>query len=157
MKNRDLIKLQNGLNQVGRLTGVKFGYAISKNLDKVMREVKSLQDPIKPSDEWAAIEEKISEIHKLHCDKGTDGSPLIVNNMLVFDKSADKHDKALADLEKKNQEAYDARKVIMDEYEKMLDEDVAADFVIHKINMEHVPESITTQQFFGILPIIEEE
>lgn len=157
MKNRELFGLEKGLNSVGKLTGVKFGYAVAKNLTKVMSELETIKSCLKKDDTWLEVEKKQQEIHVEFCDKNADDSPAVTNGMYTFNAQKDAHDKALAKLEKNNQDAYDARNKLNEEYNEFLEKDVSPDFKLHKLKIEFVPEAITTQQLFGILPILEEE
>ena len=157
MKNRDLFGLEKGLNAVGNLQGVKFGYAVSKNLERVMSELKSLTSTLTKDEEWQAIENLQQECHKKYCDKKDDGSQVVINGMLSFVEKGKEHEKALDAIEKKHKDAYAKRKELVEEYNKVLDEEVSSDFRIYKLKLEFVPEIITTQQLFGILPILEDE
>ena len=49
MKNKDIFKLYNGLNMVGTLKGVKFSYAIVKNLDSINPTIESIKETLKKS------------------------------------------------------------------------------------------------------------
>ena len=47
MKNRDLVTLYNGLQGCGHLTGVKFSYAIAKNIKKLNPTMEVIQEEVK--------------------------------------------------------------------------------------------------------------
>ena len=159
MKKREVLALWINLNKLGELTGVKFAYAIAKNINTLRPEVESLDKSIELSDDFKKYDEARVKLVEKHADKDKDGNPkkkispdgkqeyVVEENQSVFDKEFDA-------LKKKNADVLTAREKQIDEYNSMLDTD--SDFKPFKINLDVVPEQITAQQLSGIYDIIEE-
>ena len=68
MKKREVLALWINLNKLGELTGVKFAYAVAKNINVLRPEVESLEKAIELSERFkeydatrVALEEKYEE------------------------------------------------------------------------------------------------
>lgn len=155
LMNRDLFGLLDGFAAVGDLRGVKFAYAVAKNKDRVMREVRPLQKSIEPSKEVNEYEKERIKLCKIHCQKDEGGQPLIQNGVYVGVDGKPEFEKAVAELKEKFKEPLDKQKEDKEEYDRLLDEEVEIEF--HQLRFEDVPEVITVAQMSAIFPIIADE
>ena len=154
VKNKqDALNLYNSLDKLGDLTGVKFAYGISKNINILKPEVDALQEASKPSDEFTAYEKLREELLKKHAKKDKDDKPVIVDNSYVL---ADQKgfDVGFKKIQKEHKKAIDDRQAQVDEVEKLLKEKV--EVKLHMIKTEDVPENISTAQFHSISDLIED-
>ena len=61
MKKEDLLLLNIGLQKVLHLSGVKFAYAVTRNLALLKPEMESLENVAKPSEDYLKFEEERDE------------------------------------------------------------------------------------------------
>lgn len=155
MLKRELFDLLAGFEAVGSLRGVKFAYAVAKNRDCVMREVRPLQQSIEPSKEIAEYEEERVKLCLVHCQKDEGGKPLIQNGVYVGVNGNPEFEKALEELKEKFQEALDKQEKDKAEYDRLLDEEVEIEF--HLLQFVDVPKEITAAQMISIFPIMAAE
>lgn len=153
MKNKDIIRLHNGLQQVKDLPGVSFAYAVAKNTRIIANDIESLQKALEPSKEFSEYEEKRLDLAKKYAKKDEKGEPLTENNMFVMENFAEFNEqfKALQDL---NKDVLDARKKQEEEYLELVEKDVSLE--LYKIDREDVPKDITGKQFEAIFDIIKD-
>jgi hypothetical protein len=128
---------------------------MSKSYEAIKKELEHLRKGIKPTKEFEAYEEKRTELCKKFAQLDEKGSPIIEDNAFKIKK--DKMEEFEAELEilkadnKQHLEDYDAA---IKEYEKVLDEEVSADFKLSQIALSKVPEDITTAQYNAIKELI---
>jgi len=155
MKNKELFDLLQGLRNVGTYGGVKFAYAVAKNMAKVLEECKLLEESAKPSDEHQAYDTERMALIDI-CAVKENGQCVIKNGQYVIDPAFKaQFNKESDDLQTKHATAINARKVQLVEFDKLLAEE-ASDLKLMKIKYEVLPESITAEHISGIMPIIED-
>lgn len=155
LKNWELLDLLHGFDAVGDLRGVKFAYAVAKNKDRVLREVRSLQKSIEPSKEVMKYEKERISLCLIYCQKDENGKPLIQHDIYVGVDGNPKFDEALAKLKDEFKEALDKQKEDQEEYDRLLNEEVEVEF--HPLQFADVPEDTTASQMSGIFPILADE
>ena len=159
MKNTELFAFQAGLYSVGNLTGVKFTYAVSKNLRTVRAECAILSDTLKPSAAMQAYDRERLEICKSHCLKENGAPKMTAANSFEIDPDRQEEFDAAMEALKEDSDhkaALEARETQIEEYNAMLLEEIAG-IKIHMLPLEHVPEEITAAQMESIFDMIEEE
>ncbi len=129
MKNGEFVELFNGLTAVQSLKGVKFGLLVSKNIRTIQEELKDLEEASKPTNEFIELSQKVQ---------------VLMNN---------KDDEAITKLEEENKELVDARKVQLEEIDKLLLEETEIE--LHGIPEDCLPTDITGEQIINIDKIIE--
>ena len=155
MKKSELFDVLQGLKSVKNLKGVKFAYAVAKNKKKVESEIEDLKEAVKPSDKYLEYDKKRMETCEKYCSKDDKGKAVIKGN--VYDGLAGnrKFEKEMERLRKDYKKELESRKKQIEEYNKMLTEEIEMDF--HKLTLKEVPEDISSEQLEKILPIIEEK
>lgn len=157
LKNKDLFRIKQGLDNVSKFKGVKFAYAIAKNKRIVISELVDLQKAAKMSDEFKKYEDKRIVICTKYAKKDENGEFVYGRNKseYVIEKR-DMFDKEIETLQLEHKESIDARESQLKEYEKLLDsESVPIEF--HKILFEYIPEDITGEQIEAIMELIDDE
>jgi len=154
MQKKSFLQLFRTLDQMGKLTGVRFAYAVAKNISKMKIEVESIEKSIKPPEGFMDYDQKRIDLAKKHSKKDEKGKEITANNEFQIEDET-KFDKELKKLQSEYKKETDARQKQIDEYIKMLDEEIQFDF--HKIDLKDVPAEITTQQMAGIIELINEE
>jgi hypothetical protein len=143
MKRRDLYNYFQSLNNVGDLKGVKFAYTVIKNKKVIEEEIKLLEEVVKANPEFEKYEQERIQLCEVHSEQDGDGKALIIDNKYkIIDQI--KFDKELLLLKDKYQESINERFSQIDDYNKMLDEDV--EMTIQKLNFDDLPVNITTDQ-----------
>lgn len=143
MKRRELYNYFQALNSVGDLKGVKFAYTIIKNKKVIEEEIKDLEEVVKANPEFEKYEQERIQLCELHSEKDQNGKALIEDQKYkIIDQT--KFDVELETLKGKYGESINERFRQIDEYNKMLDENVEMD--IKKLNFDDLPENITTDQ-----------
>lgn len=155
MRKKDLFRLQQGLQQVGNLKGVKFAYAIAKNSRVIDKEIEDLQKSIEPSEKWAEIEKSQHTIRKKYCKKTPEGEVMPDRNSqyiipLPLEAPCDKD---LDALKNEHKSEYANHEKMLEEYKVLLDTNCIIEF--HKVKFDDLPSEITTSQMNGIFEIIE--
>ena len=159
MTRKEILQLNKALNSTGKLSGVRFSYAVSKNVDILKPEIDALIKSVEPSEQYQEYEEKRVEIAKSHAKKNKEGKELVNiredGNQEYQIKDQKAFEKELKKLQAEHKDAIDGREKQYEEYNKMLEESV--DVNLHTIKLNDIPEDITTAQMHSILPMIQDE
>lgn len=158
MKNKDLVTLFMGINNVMSLNGVVFGYALNKNLAILKPEIEALQKALAGSKEFEEYNQKRIEIVKKYALKDDKGDFILIGqgNEKSYDVGAngDVVESEVAPLKEEYKDAIAGYQKQIDEYNALLEKE--ADIKLYKVKMEDVPKEITGKQLEGIFEIIEE-
>ena len=153
--NKDLISLLEGLKKVGDLKGVKFAYAVAKNLSFIETEVIALQASIKPNESIQAYENERIALCKSFNKKTDEGTPVIHNNEYVIDESVRPvFDEKMKALNEAHSKVLDERKDAVKDFNELMEEE--SDVDLHFIHIDLIPEDITANQLSDIHWIIED-
>lgn len=153
MKKTDILSLYKGLNSLTGLRGVKFTYGVAKNIRVLHDEITALEKAVEADAKFQEYDTARVALAKEHAEKDEKGEAKVNNNQYVItDKGA--FEKEHEKLRDEFSEAITARENQLLEYKSLLEENVEVE--LHKINISQVPEDISTEQMFAILPIIEE-
>lgn len=151
MRKSELLKFEAGLNSVSNLKGVKFAYAVAKNLSKVKPEIEAIKkssEPYENLNEYEKLRLELCEKHAKRDDKGviiTESQQYVMEDIKVFNKAFDK-------LRKESKEALNQRDDQIKKLEEFLKEESTLE--LHKIKIEDLPEEITAIQITGIEEMI---
>jgi len=155
MLKSDLLVLNQNLNKLGNLSGVKFAYCVSRNLSLIKPEIESLQKIVEPSEEYQKFDKERIEMVEKFAKKDEKGKAIQVNNNYEIEEGKQEElDKEFGILKMEHQEAFDAREKQIAEYNELLKTELT--IVLHKIALADVPQNITVQQMYGISDIVEE-
>ena len=160
MKKSGILSLYRSLNQLGALSGVKFSYAIAKNINNIKNEVESIDKALEPDEKFQEFEKERVVLLEKYAEKDDNGKPKKEmsengSEQYVMGEGLKKFEKEFDILKKTHKEAVDARDKQIEDYNKLLETD--SDVTLHKLKMEDIPEAITTRQLAGIYEIIDEK
>lgn len=142
--NEKILSLVQEFLTLKNLTGVKFSYAINKNLEKLKQEAKLIYKTVESSEEFIPVIEKIRKIQGKYSKK-ENGKDVIKNNEYVIDESKrQEYEAELEQIKKDNKEVWDKREQQLDNFNKFLKE--KSTFEPYKIKIKDIPESITVEQ-----------
>lgn len=141
MKRKTILKLWNTLTSMENVKhDVRFSYFIAKNKVSLKDEVSTLESIKTPSEEFLEYESlRISCAEKL-ADKDIAGNPKISNGQYIISENKDEFEKQMESLKKKFDSVIDTRKKQLEEYTKMLDEDVEVN--LSKIKVDHLLKEV---------------
>ena len=154
MKRSEVIALYRALNNLGRLSGVKFAYAVNRNIKQLQTEIDAVQKAIEPTSEFSAFEKERVKVAEEYAEKDGKGKPKVENGQYVFGDKLDEYQKRYDKLIEEHKPAVDAREKQIEDVNKLLDEEVEVN--LYKIPLASVPEGITTAEMNKIMPIIDE-
>ena len=153
MTRENAVVLYQNLQSIGDLKGVKFAYAVAKNSNILKREIDALNTAIKPLPGFEAYDTARVELAKKFAKKDEKGEPVIEDNQYVLeDKPA--FDIGLAELRESFKETLEIRQTQLDEYKKLLAEEVG--LTLHKVKLDDVPKEITVDQMTALQEMIED-
>lgn len=143
MKRKELYTCFESLNEVGDLKGVKFAYSVIKNKNIIEEEIKILEEVVKANPEFEKYEMERIKLCELHSEKNDEGKAIIENDKYkIIDQI--KFDEELNVLKEKYNEHIQERINQINEYNKMLDEDIDLEFT--KLGVDDLPENISAIQ-----------
>jgi len=162
MTNLELLELYSALDlkELNNLAGVKFSYAVAKNLNSLLPDIKSIEATLKFSKLYDAYEKERIELAKKHAKKeaGKPVKEIVIENGRKIERfvleNTEKFNKELEVLRTKHKKALDEREKQISQYEDLLKEEVKVK--LYKVNLKDVPKDITPGQIKGIYAIIEE-
>lgn len=154
MLRRELYRLADGLRSVGALkAGIKFAYAVAKNLDAAEREIALINKTQTPSSEMIEYEKKRIELARKHSAKKDNGEPILAGDQFVLADYA-AFDAEFKALQREYWEALEEHETRQQDFEAFLDGE--ADYRPYMIPLDLVPEDITPGQMRGIFEVIVE-
>jgi hypothetical protein len=155
MKNVDLFRLREGLNDVSNLKGVKFAYVVLKNKKLIEEEIETLQKAIEMSPEFQEFERKRISLCERFADKDVNGTPIIVNNTYSIPER-ELFETEVVQLKGQYSTCVLERESQLREYDRLLKEDTDVLNKLSKVKIEHVPNDISATQLDNIKEIIED-
>lgn len=151
MKNGEALKLNRDLQDIN-LKGVKFSYAIARNIAILKPIIESLKKAQEPSVEFQKYDLERVVIAEKYAKKDENGKPVIIGESYIFeDKKI--FDKEVETLQKKHKKAIDERTKQIEDFNKLLEEESTV--ALNLINIKDVPEEITSTQMIQIYQLIE--
>lgn len=155
MLKKDIISLYNGLNSVGSLVGVIFGYAVNKNISIIKPEIEALQKVATPAKEFLEFDQKRIDIVKKYAKKDDKGDFIVKDNQYDVGENRELVEQEVEALKEENRVVIDARDKQINEYNTLLEEEVKVD--LYKVKLESVPKDITAAQMASIFLIVDGE
>lgn len=170
MKNKDILRLYQGLQAVKDLPGAKFAYAVGRNLSKVKPVAESIEKALKVPAEYKKYEEEYERRRLAICkelakpdDKGEPVTEIyedaqgrkrkkyVFEDQAVFEK---KYEEMVKDIKAEYSALFVEIEKNHMEYLQFLDEEAEV-LNFHTVKPENLPESITGEQIEAINEIIE--
>ena len=130
-KKGEFVNLINGLFQVQELKGKEFSLTVLKNIRTLQKELKSLEDEGRPSEEFLKLARQVDEI--------------------ANENAEDSQAQILA-LEEDNKELVEARRKQIDKVTTLMEDEMSVDLLI--IHETILPEDITAKQISNLEKII---
>jgi len=145
MKYEEMFRTYEGLTKVKSLKGLTFNLAIVKNKNRMLEEIKQIEETYKPADEYKEFEEKRVEACEKHCKRKEDGLPAITENgeYSFEDAKFTEFEKDLKVLQKKYKEAIDFRQNQLKELVELEEKSVDLSYVT--IKEKDLPRDISTE------------
>lgn len=141
MKRRVLLNLWHALNKLeGQKHDVRFSYFLAKNKVALKTEIETLDEVQKPNAAFIEFENKRIELAKKYSDKDAAGNPKVHNGQYVIYDQKDEFDEEIKKLRTKFKSAIEAREAQIEEYNKMLNDEV--EFKPTRIKFEQLPKQI---------------
>ena len=151
MTNRQVFELRTGLEQniqgLRALRGMKFAYALGKNLKTLASEIETFSSLITPSEEFKAFEEARKNQCETFCEKDENGEMVLIENNTQYkiDVTSEEWIAAYKELEAEYKDAIDARNKQIEDYNTFLTSE--SDIELHMISIDDVPENISVEEF----------
>jgi hypothetical protein len=161
MKNKKIVELFNNLSDLN-LKGVKFAYAVARNISILKPHVESLGKAQQPTEEYQKFEKERIALAQKHAKKDDQGEAVtedVIQNGVVVKKVFVLENKEafleeVKDIQEKHKEAIDAWEAQLKEFDQVLEKE--EEIKLYKIKIEDVPEEITSQQMTHIFDLIED-
>lgn len=147
MQKKELLNLYEAIKIVGDLRGMKFVYAMAKNVNLIKDEIDSILKAVN-TDEKKEFEDKRIELAKKYSKKDKDNKPIMINNSYIIGEE-EKFNKEFSSLKKEYKEC-------LDKEEKFLKTE-APKINFYKIDKDDIPEGITVNQLSNIFVLIKDD
>ena len=157
MKNSDIMDLYQGLVGTSNLTGVKFCYAIARNIKKLEAVVESVQIASIPPEIFKEYEQERRQFAQKSSKKDEKGNPVteVVNDVKRFVMSdSNAFEAGFKVIKEKHKEALQKRKEQLEEVRELLKVETEID--LFTIPTSCIPEEVNTKQMTAIMPIIKD-
>lgn len=151
MTNKEVIDLKTGLDNniqgLKSLRGMKFAYALNKNFKILSTELETFQEMFKPDEKYQEFESARTELCQEFCEKDEDGNMLFENNNSAYK------------INTSSQEWIDAYNALTDKFKKTLkvrDKQIndytaflmaESEIELYKIDIDEVPENISVEEY----------
>lgn len=156
MKNHELFKFKQILDEVSNIKGVKFAYSVLKNKKLVEDEISIIEKTLDMSDSYKEYETKRVNLCELHCEKDETGKPLIVDNMYSIPNKVE-FDSIIDGLKDEYKEVLAERQLQIEEYNKLMMEESSIMDKLSKVKVEHLPEELSANQLEFLSCMISDE
>lgn len=153
MTKKESVTLYKNLSLLKGLSGVKFAYAIARNIDKLQAEMKALDTAKEPSEAFETYNTERENLAKKHAVKDDKGQPVISGNEYVIEDN-DAFNKEIKALQKEHAEAIEAYEKQLEDYNKLLQTE--SEVELYKIPLSDIPENISVEQMSHIYQLIQE-
>lgn len=143
MKNKQLSILLQGALACQDAKGLKFAYALQKNIRLMKQEIKRIFDLMMPSEEYAEYDREREQLAHKHAKKDKKGKVVIKDEKYVI-ADQKKFEKELKALQKKYEKPFAEQAAKEATFNDMLDQECTIKF--HKIEEKSLPDNISTRQ-----------
>lgn len=154
----EAVKLYRDLWDVSKLSGIKFAYAIARNIKALEPIIAELKRVYTPDKEFIEYDETRAKIAKKYAFKNEKGEPKMVkvdgvDEYDISDKDA--FDQEYEKLKTENAEVIEKRQSQLENYKHFMNEQIEIDFYL--LREEMIPETITGEQLIKLYPILEDQ
>jgi len=161
MTKRELVMLNNTLDSLGSLKGVKIAYAIARNFAilkpeiEAIREANKLPKELLESENYKKFEEERLALVNAHGVKDITGKLQLDANNQATIINKDVFEKGFADLRVKYSDVASELDKHSEAVNALLEEDAKVDF--YMIDLKDIPADINAQQMNGIYSLIKSD
>lgn len=152
-----LIEIWNTLYKIKELEDKALSFYIVRNLAFIEDEIKSittLQNSVKPTAEFNEFEGKRILLAKSMAKKDSEGNPVIINNVFIFNDNAEWLEKFNA-LTTEYKDVIVEHDKVINEYNQLMNEEIEVEF--KKIPFKLLPDNINYNAVKDIIKETEEE
>jgi hypothetical protein len=154
MTKGEAISLYNALGKLGYLSGVKFAYAVSKNLSLLKPELEALQKAVEPSEEYKVYDKKRVELAEKYAKKDENEKAVIINNEYKIENQKE-FNKEFEKLKKEFPKEIEIRDNQIKEQNELLKTEYTGE--LYKVSLFDIPKEITVAQMDSIMAIVSED
>lgn len=151
MKRRELSAIIDTLEDVSELKGAKFAICLLKNRKEIEKQIeedrKNFETLLKPSEKFEKYDKLRVDLCVLHSEKDENGEPVIEDEKYIIGDS-ELFDIELDKLSKTYDITIQKRKKQIEEYQKIMEEDI--DITFHQLDIEDIPNDISEIQLRGL-------
>ena len=123
--------------------GLKFAYALQKNIRLIKQEMNRLFDIMKPSEEFNEYDKEREKLAEKFAKKDKDGKPVIKDDKYVIPKRK-QFDKELEELQEKYAKPFKEQEEKNALFNEKLEEECTIKF--HKISEKDLPENMSARE-----------
>jgi len=159
MKNIDVFNLQQSINELLDVRGIKLAYAIAKNKRIIDEEIKAMRESVKPSEAFTAYEKEARLLFENYAILDKNGKPkkFTENGQEVIKIDPEKvgeHKAAEEALQERHAETIKEREGQLEDWNKFLQEEHDG-LDLHKVKEENLNDNLTAKQISIIFEFIE--
>lgn len=143
MLNKQLQTLLQGALGCQDVNGLKFAYALQKNIRLMKQEIQHLFDILEPSEEYKKYDKEREELAKQFSEKDKDGNPVIENERYKI-KGKKKFEAELKNLQKKYEKALNEQTDKESLFNEALEKECTVKF--HQIIEKDLPSDMSLRQ-----------
>jgi hypothetical protein len=151
--NEAVVMYRALMNETATLKGVRFSYAVAKNIEALKPFVTAVEQASKPSEAYDEYEKKRIALAEKHAEKEEDGKPVIQANSYVIEDQ-DAFDSEFTKLREEHKEVLDERAKQEDDFNKLLEEPLEVSLTT--VKLDEVPEDINVSLMRKINSMIED-
>lgn len=152
MTNKKIVELFNHLSALN-LKGVKFAYAVARNINVLKPHVESLQKAQEPTEDYQKFDKERIALAQKHAKKDEKGEPVTEGNSYVLEDQAG-FQKDFEKVKKTYAKTIEEQETRIKEFNELLEKEVVVE--LHKVKIADVPQEITSQQMTQIFEIVED-
>jgi len=137
----ELINISNTIFDVLKESKkVKLNYLLNLNKTNIDSDIKMINDAIKTSKKFEEFEQKRIDVCLKYCEKNDNGEPIIINEVYQGLENNKTFNDEFGKIKEKYKTEIDERQKQLDEYNKLLKEDV--EFEFNKIDLDLIPDDL---------------
>lgn len=152
MTNNKLTELYESLLAIKGYRGVKFNYAVAKNIGILEPEIRSFEKSIEILPDYSEYDKERVALAEKMAKKDELGKPILAGNKYDIENMAE-FNEALKTIQETHKEAISNRDKQIEEYTHLMDAETKIE--LFKIEIDQIPEDITTEHMKAIYPLLQ--
>lgn len=147
-----VLEITGSKQSLATLKGVKFAYAVAKNMKGLEAEVEALKEASYKSEKMEAYNKEYTEILEAEAKRDEAGNIIAVGNGQVAIKSQSDFKKKIKSLDEKYAEELAAKKAADEKFTELLKEEFEFDF--YQVEESELPADISVEQMSVIFEMV---